>query len=307
MRSALLLLTCTLVACNSPRPLTTSAAPPIAIGDAPKILFGGELPTYWYQGTAELSTYRLQQARYGELRDGQAVLIQVTEDFLTDKQVKNDAYESPNSAPVLKTNLIKRFTTGLYDYSIMSSVFTPTNAAEFPRTLKVTTSSQDWCGQSFTQLNYDSGASYSLQLRSYFEREGDVNKRLPADFLEDEVFNRIRIAGDALPVGTFRVLPPASYLLLTHQDYRAYTAEAQLEAPGETTQTYTIDYPELQRRFSVTFDRESPYVIRRWTDTYPDRGELLTTTATLEAQNQQAYWQLSAVGDTTLRSELGLR
>ncbi len=291
------------MACGSPRPLTTFVAP----ADAPKTLFGGELPTYWYQGTAELSTYRLRQARYGELRDGQAVLIQVTEDFLTDRQVKNDANENPNSAPVLKTNLIKRFTTGLYDYSIMSSVFTPTNAAQQPQTLKVTTSSQDWCGQSFTQLNYDRGASYDMQLRSYFEREGDVATSLAADFLEDEVFNRIRIAGDALPEGTFQVLPPTSYLLLTHQDYRAYTAEAQLEAPGETTRTYVIDYPELERRFTVTFDRAAPYVIREWTETYPDRGELLTTTATLEAQNQQAYWQLNAAKDAALRSELGLR
>ncbi len=303
MRTALFLLTCTLVACSSPRPLTTSTAP----ADAPPALFGGELPTYWYQGTAELSTYRLQQARYGELRDGQAVLIQVTEDFLTDEQVKNDTYENPRSAPVLKTNLIKRFTTGLYDYSIMSSVFTPTNAAAQPRTLKVTTSSQDWCGQSFTQLNYDRGASYNMQLRSYFEREGDVATSLAADFLEDEVFNRIRIAGEALPEGTFRVLPPTSYLLLTHRDYHAYTAEARLEAPEETTRTYTIDYPELERRFTVTFDRAAPYVIRGWTETYPDRGELLTTTATLEAQNQQAYWQLNAVKDAALRSELGLR
>ncbi len=39
----------------------------------------------WYAGKAELSTYNLQQARYGEIRNGEAVLIFVTEDFSTNK------------------------------------------------------------------------------------------------------------------------------------------------------------------------------------------------------------------------------
>ena len=302
MRVLLLFLLLTLLTCSTPRLSSTSSAP----AAPPPALFGGELDTYWYQGLAELSTYRLRQARYGELRDGQAVLIQVTEDFLTDKQVKNDANENPHTTAVLKTNLIKRFTTGLYDYSVMSSVFTPTDGRRHPRTLKVTTSSQDWCGQSFTQLNFTGGQTYSMQLRSYFEREGDVNEAVPADFLEDEVFNRIRIAG-TLPTGTFRVVPPMGYLLMEHQEYRAHTAEASLETPGETTQTYVLNYPELKRRFTVTFDREAPYVIREWTETYPSRGEVLTTTATLEAQTQRAYWELNANKDAGLRSELGLR
>ena len=274
------------------------AAPPTAY-------FGGELGEYWYQGEAEISTYRLRQARYGELRDGQAVLIQVTEDFLTDKQVKNDAYENPNSTPVLKTNLFKRFATGIYDYSLMTSVFTPTDGRSQPRTLKVTTSSQDWCGQSYTQLNARDRGDYRMQLRSYFEREGDQEQTLQADFLEDEVFNRIRIGGE-LPAGSFQVIPSTGYLLLTHQAYRAHRAEVRLELE-EVTNRYVITYPELQREVVVTYDTAPPYVIRQWTDTYPDRGELLTTTATLDRQTTEAYWTRNAEADAPLRTELGLR
>ena len=290
------------VACSSiPREQSVPpAAPPPGAA-----LFGGELGTYWYQGTAELSTYTLSQARYGELRDGQAVLIQVTEDFLTDKQVKNDAYENPNSTPVLKTNLIKRFTTGIYDYSLMTSVFTPTDAGRQPRSLKVTTTSQDWCGQSSTQLNAGSGATYRMQLRSYFEREADRDEELTADFLEDEVFNRIRIGG-ALPTGDFQIIPSTGYLLMTHQPYAAHAATVTLER-GDGTNNYILDFRGLQRTLTVTYDAAPPYVIRRWTETYPSRGELLTTTATLEAQRQEAYWTKNRRQDDPLRAELRLR
>ena len=36
---------------------------------------------YWYQGKAELASYDLNQSRYGEIRNGHAVLIFLTEDF----------------------------------------------------------------------------------------------------------------------------------------------------------------------------------------------------------------------------------
>ena len=79
---------CILQACNgsSTRNIVkdTSAA---AEGNSP---FGGELPDYWYRGEAEITTYDLRQARYGELREGTAVLIQVSEPFLAEKQVKSN-------------------------------------------------------------------------------------------------------------------------------------------------------------------------------------------------------------------------
>jgi len=57
-----------------------------------------KLDDYWYQGKAEISSYQLEQARYSDVHPGEAVLVFVTEDFLTDKQVKNDNYTNKNSA-----------------------------------------------------------------------------------------------------------------------------------------------------------------------------------------------------------------
>ncbi len=145
-----------------------------------------EFGDYWYQGEAELTSYKLEQARYGEIHEGEAVLIFVTEDFSKRKQVKLD---NPAGAPddkvsVLKLNLTKKFITGIYPYSMMSSVFTPVQRQSYPQTLKVTTSSQEWCGHTFTQLNLQK-RKYALELRSYFESEGDQSLELDGLILED--------------------------------------------------------------------------------------------------------------------------
>ena len=50
---------------------------------------------YWYGGKAELNSYDLKQSRYGQIRNGEAVMVFVTEDFSKSKQVKLDY---PNGA-----------------------------------------------------------------------------------------------------------------------------------------------------------------------------------------------------------------
>ena len=296
-KSILPLLALCALSCHArPEPAPEAAAPSV---------FGGELGDYWYRGAAELSVYDLQQARYGELRMGEAVLIQVTEPFLPDRQVKDEGGGAEASTTVLKTNLIRRFVTGIYDYSLMTSVFTPTDGQAYPRTLKVTTSSQDWCGQSYTQLNQAGGEAWRMQLRSYFEREGDRDERLTADFLEDEVFNRIRIGGE-LPDGKFAVIPATGYLLMTHQPYVAARARASTATVGDSLRVYTLTYPELDRELTVTYAAAAPYVIRAWTERYPSRDTVLTTTATLRRQQVAPYWSQNATTDAPLRAELGL-
>ncbi|MEK6223912.1 MAG: hypothetical protein N2A97_03490, partial [Thermodesulfobacteriales bacterium] len=99
-----------------------------------------EFKAYWYDGKAEITSYKLEQARYGELHEGYAVLVFVTEDFSKSKQVKLDNPQNANGddVKVLKLNRIKKFDTGIYRYSMMDSVFTPIYIGEYPNTLKVT-------------------------------------------------------------------------------------------------------------------------------------------------------------------------
>ena len=113
---------------------------------------------YWYSGNAELNSYALKQSRYGEMRDGEVVLVFVTEPFSESKQVKLDypKMAGKDKVPVMKLNQVGKFSTGIYDYSIMTSTFTPVDTKAFPHTLKSTTSVQEWCGHTYTCLLYTS-------------------------------------------------------------------------------------------------------------------------------------------------------
>ena len=94
---------------------------------------------YWYSGKAEITSYKLEQARYGEVHDGHAVLVFVTEDFSKSKQVKLDdpVNNKDDEQKVLKLNYVKKFNTGIYDYSIMESIFTPVDIVNFPHSVKI--------------------------------------------------------------------------------------------------------------------------------------------------------------------------
>ena len=149
---------------------------------------------YWFQGKAEVNHFKLEQNRYGEMREGHAVLVFVTEDFLPKKQVKADNPDrtQTGAVPVMKLNHLRKFVTGIYDYANMTSVFTPLDAAKHPQTFKTTTSIQEWCGQTWLQANWR-GKEYQVQGHSYFESEGDVLFPLPKATFEDELLSRIRL------------------------------------------------------------------------------------------------------------------
>jgi len=98
---------------------------------------------YWYQGVAEITSYLLTQERYGELCIGTSVTVFVTEDFLPKVQVKANEHSEEN-IPVLKLNTIKKYLTGIYPYSVMTSTFSPVNTTG--HAIKITHSTQEWLG-----------------------------------------------------------------------------------------------------------------------------------------------------------------
>ncbi len=271
-----------------------------------------KLSNYWYQGKAEINSYELQQARYSDVHPGEAVLVFVSEDFLTDKQVKNDNYVNKNTIPILKNNFLRRFTTGIYDYSIMTSVFTPANTKKFPTTPKITISSQDWCGQSFMQINQQKN-KYKVELRSYFESEGDKNFTMEKAILEDEIFNRIRMNPDALPTGKTPLIPSATIARLMHLDLQPMSAMITKKAykgtdfKGENLVAYEIEYPALKRKLSIVYQKEAPYIIEGWTDKYTALSrQQLTTKATRKKTLLSPYWEQHGSKDVALRKDLGL-
>ncbi|NQZ77347.1 MAG: hypothetical protein HRT61_14775, partial [Ekhidna sp.] len=177
---------------------TSTSQEPKKTGDIPAKDPG--FNDYWYAGNAELTSYELQQSRYGEIHSGEAVLVFVTEPFSKKKQVKLDDWrdQSPDNVSVLKLNMTKKFLTGIYPYSMMMSSFTPVSYDSYPDAIKVTTSSQEWCGHTWMQLNLEE-ESYRIRGFSYFETEGDVDLSVSKVLLEDELWSRLRLNPKTLP------------------------------------------------------------------------------------------------------------
>jgi hypothetical protein len=263
--------------------------------------------SYWYSGLGEVNTFELKQARYGELRSGEAVQIYVTEPFDTDKQVKSDQ-EDGNDVRVMKINFVKKFLTGIYPYSVMTSAFTPVDAETFQQPMKATSSAQEWCGHAFIQMN-QKASGYRAQQFSYFESEGDKDFEMKAEILEDGLWTSLRMNPEALPVGKFKVVPSLTYIRFLHIEFKAYNAELRL-AHNENEIVYTVDYPELKRVLRIYADNAFPHTIRRWEETYVDgwgaAAQELTTEATLIHTELLPYWQLNHNSDSTYRTQIGL-
>lgn len=256
--------------------------------------------TYWFSGKAEISSYKLEQARYGEIREGKAVLIYVTEDFLSEKQVKADA-KNQNNISVLKLNATKNFNTGIYPYSIMQSIFYP--FSNNSHALKVSCSIQEWCGHVYTQINNKD--LFDITSHSYFETEADEHFQIKKTILENELWVQLRINPQSLPVGILDIIPSLEYTRLHHITIKAYEAIATLN-----TNTYSIKYPELNRTLTITFNAHFPYEILKWEETsisgFGNSATLLTTKATKLKTIKSAYWQQNANINWVLRDTLQL-
>ncbi|GAB3181070.1 hypothetical protein [Telluribacter humicola] len=268
---------------------------------------------YWYNGKAEISRYSLQQVQYGAHNPGEAVLIFVTEDFLTDKQVKLESEDNDGDATsVLKLNSIRRFVTGIYDYSLYTSVFTPVNTGDFRHSLKITMSAQDWCGQTYTQLNRR-GKGYEVMRRSYFEKNVEEDYGINDAWLEDEIWTRLRFAPESLPIGDTEAVPAAYAARLTDQPLEPQPAIGSMTAykgtifKGKALNVYSLLYPEYNRELRIVFEKAFPHEIAGWEETYTSRGKVLTTRAVRSSLIRSDYWKHNAPADTTLRQQLGVQ
>ncbi len=274
-----------------------------------------EFTAYWYGGEGEISHYDLYQARYGEMRKGSAILVFVTEDFLPDVQVKHERGDMPKIS-VLKLNLIKKFVTGIYEYSMMTTIFKPVDHSQYLHALKVTTSSQEWCGHTYTQIN-NRGKEYNVESHSYFQKEADQTFTMPVVWLEDELWNTLRLNPAKLPTGDINIIPSTMSSRLTHIPLKTQRAKATLQEynkddmPGSELQVYTLKYTEPVRELNIIFESEFPYSIAGWTETYKDgwneNAPELTTKAVRASTIKSAYWNQHGNKDEVLREKLNLR
>lgn len=262
--------------------------------------------TYWYRGKAELSRYELRQARYGHQYPGEAVLVFVTEDFLPKLQVKEEHGDFPDAISILKLNSYRRFYTGIYPYTLMTSSYTPVRPPG-SATLKLSGTVQEWCGQVYTQINRRDDGLHAI-LHSYFQDDADQKMILPDAPMEDGIWAQIRIDPSTIPTGQRDMIPGLHYIRLRHKALRAYPVEVTRRSDAETelvdhrVSALELRYPALGRTLIIFYEPRFPHVIEAWEETVgPHR-----TTAVRTASIVDDYWHHNGPDDAAYRDALGL-
>lgn len=294
MKYILILLFVSIYSCKiEPQPESESNA------DVERRDLSEDFKAYWYAGEAELTSYDLEFYRYGEKRQGKAMMIFVTEDFLKEAQVKANS-PSENTVSVMKLNSTKKFNTGIYPYSIMQSSFLPLEN-KVPLS-KITSSVQEWCGQSYAQLNHRN--NFKIETHSYFEREADSAIGIQPTRTENEIWIQLRIDPGKLDLGEQLILPDFSYLQLNHREFKTYKAEVK-QFQGEFIQT-KITYKDLGRIVTIYQDKTFPYFIKKWEEIAFNSKDTLISKATKIKTLKTKYWQQNSSKYLHLRDSLSL-
>jgi hypothetical protein len=272
---------------------------------------------FWGDGKAELDGYALTYPRYGQLREGTAVAIFVTEDFSESARVKADPGKHPKAdvVPVMKLNLVRDFQTGIYDYNTMTSTFLRT---EFPANdpwplMKDSFSSQEWCGNVYMQWLPQERKLVGT-IHSYFDGEGDAAPELdwPAGgVVEDAVPVLVRgLRGEWLPPGGSKKVPFLRSLIRTrllHVPARWGEATVSRAAASGTVKTalgtmrafvYTVAETGGDT-VAYTVEEAYPHRLLAWKSSSGESARILGS-ARLE------YWKMHDQGGEKALRLLGL-
>lgn len=147
--------------------------------------------TTWDDGNAEVAVYDAERVIYNKVRRSEYIYIAVKEDFNREFNVKTNNYDRNDLFPVIKINQFARFQTDNYPYHFLTSLFL--NREKPFQVFKMTTSSQEWCGNTFKEFLLNDNA-YLFHYHSYFDKEGDMEKQInefPLLF-EDQLFFTLR-------------------------------------------------------------------------------------------------------------------
>jgi hypothetical protein len=264
---------------------------------------------HWGDGKAEVSGYELTFPRYGELRQGTAVLIFVTEPFSDSKRVKADPGKNPKSDEfqVMKLNVVRDFPTGVYDYNLMTSVFLGLEpfggkglrgqqAAGTPA--KISFSAQEWCGQVYEQALFRKDSVNTLW-HSYFDGEADGNSQLPfpeKGASEDALFLWARgWANPRLNPGETRDVPLLLSLVTSRLNHtplvwkntklsRGLTSES-IKVPAGTfaAEVWTAE-TEGGPAWTFHVEAVAPHRILKWTTSEGEQG-------LLKKSERLPYWK----------------
>lgn len=276
--------------------------------DAPRARASATFWKRWGDGKAELSGYRVTVMRYGKPRAGTVVLIYVTETLDRNTLIKDDGpLPAARRLPVLKLNRMTKFLTGIYPYSVMTSVFSPVDAwfGERFTPVKVALSSQEWCGHVWHQIRPEPRRVWS-HLRSYFKEEGERDEALavpPGTLYEDALFIQLRELDGPFNGGrdwSGTLMPSLWSVRKRHRPLAGVAATIRRSDArrGEVAVTrFTVE--RGAHRLVIDVEKAAPRRILGWRTSDGERGEILKTA-------RLAYWRLNGPEGVAYRKQLGL-
>ena len=240
---------------------------------------------WWEDGLAEVATYEAERVVYNKVRRFDYTLITVKEEFTPQFNVKADSLQHPGLFPVMKVNQFCRIQTDQYPYHYLTSLFF---RRDEPVALhKLTTSSQEWCGNTFKAVT-DEGLHYLQTYNSYWDGQGNGQRQLRRDVLFE----------DALPY-TLRSLrfankPAFEVAIAELQQTSKANRPAYYTAQVRVTDELAAETPEPAWRVTVAlaegkqnaywFAKKYPNVLLRQT-TWDGRN------LKLKSVRRYAYWQ----------------
>ncbi|MEM1446935.1 MAG: hypothetical protein AAGF84_12825 [Planctomycetota bacterium] len=300
--------------------LTACAQTPPAVPDWSAPAYDAAFFETWHDGQAEIAAYDLVYPRYGEMRKGSAVAVTVTEPFRWAPRVKADT--AGNSFGVVKLNLSEDFPTGVYDYNVMTSAFVaaePVEGLQAGVPVKMTFSSQEWCGQVWQQAVFNADG-VEHEHRSYFENAADANEKLPgyeAFLAEDALMLWARgLAGPKVEPGESVALPLYRSAAVTRLQHVGVawdsavltrpegTSRVRSEALGDI-EVFTM-HATIQRagggepvKYIFTVEAEAPHRVVQMArnDGY---------TLTLAGVSREPYWRQQSNADQRLLENFGM-
>lgn len=289
----------------APSDLRQRAVDAVALPDEPTAGASSEFWQTWGDGNAEMSSYRAVSSRYGAPRDAEVVLIYVTEGLSRNTLVKDDAADNPLS--VLKLNISEKFDTGIYPYSVMTSVFAPVDAYRSERfqPVKLTLTAQEWCGHVFRGV-WPGVNGFRSTLYSYFAGEDESDRMFDAPegtLYEDVLLIQLRELDGAFAGGgdwSGSVVPSLWQQRVTHEEIAAVAAtirRTQAERDGQPVTRFVLSYGDYTRTYDV--EQASPKRVLSWETSTGDR-------AVLQGTDRLPYWRLNGLGDESNRARFGL-
>jgi hypothetical protein len=244
-------------------------------------------------------------------------MVFVTEPMRLTTHIKPDeALPDSEAVEVLKLNDLRKFPTGIYDYSVMTSVFSAVeeeNGIPLFGTMKVAFSAQEWCGTVAERMVREE-SRYEGALYSYFESEGEQSWSLPhRDEVEAEenLWIAVReLRGPMMAEGEtreIRIVPAAWNRRKRHKAPAIVTATLAKGTPAE----HRTDLGSIEARpFTWRVDGEEEGTMV-WVETaYPHRilswEEPDGTHGEIQASRREPYWKQNANRHRHLRNRLRL-